>query len=81
LIDLDRANYKIDLLPCFIVFVEACVGCDEGEAAGVAKDGHTAVARWAADETRQVAGDEIGIRHRSIGIRLTHKHWARREGG
>ena len=39
--------------------MEACVGCDEGEASSVEEDGHTVVAQWSAGKTRQMAGDEV----------------------
>ena len=43
----------------YFVFMEACVGCNEGKASGVAKDGHTDVAFWSPNKTRQVIGDEV----------------------
>ncbi len=39
--------------------MEACVGCNEGEAASVAKDGHTDVAHGSTIKARQVIGDEV----------------------
>ena len=39
--------------------MEACVGCNKREAASVAKDGHTDVALWSPNKTRQVIGDEV----------------------
>ena len=39
--------------------MEACVGCNEGKAPGVAKDGHTDVAHGSPIKTRQVIGDEV----------------------
>jgi hypothetical protein len=39
--------------------MEACVGCNEGKAASVAKDGHTGVALWSPNKTWQVIGDEV----------------------
>ncbi len=43
----------------YFVFMEACVGCNEGKAASVAKDGHTGVALWSPNKTWQVIGDEV----------------------
>lgn len=39
--------------------MEACVGCNEGKASGIAKDGHTDVALGSPIKTWQVIGDEI----------------------
>ena len=39
--------------------MEACDRCNKSKASGDAKDGHTVVAGWAANETRQVAGHEV----------------------
>ena len=43
----------------YFVFMEACVRCNKGEAASVAKDGHTDVALGSPNKTRQVIGDEV----------------------
>ena len=39
--------------------MEARVGCNEGKAPGVAKDGYTDVAHGSPIKTRQVIGDEV----------------------